>query len=68
MGIDIQVVATWLRGQCYYYVDPKIAETAHRVANEGVAEFCARKPDRFLGLGASRFRSRNWRSKNLNTA
>jgi aminocarboxymuconate-semialdehyde decarboxylase len=50
MGIDIQVVAP-APGQCYYYVDPKIAETAHRVANEGVAEFCARKPDRFLGLG-----------------
>lgn len=50
MGIDIQVVAP-APGQCYYYVDPKIAEHAHRVANDGVAEFCARKPDRFLGLG-----------------
>lgn len=50
MGIDIQVVAP-APGQCYYYVDPKIAEKAHRVANDGVAEFCSRKPDRFLGLG-----------------
>jgi aminocarboxymuconate-semialdehyde decarboxylase len=50
MGIDIQVVAP-APGQCYYYVDPKIAEAAHHITNDGVAEFCARKPDRFLGLG-----------------
>lgn len=50
MGIDIQVVAP-APGQCYYYVDPKIAKSAHRIVNDGVAEFCARKPDRFLGLG-----------------
>jgi aminocarboxymuconate-semialdehyde decarboxylase len=50
MGIDIQVVAP-APGQCYYTVDPKIAEQAHRIANEGVVEYCARKPDRFVGLG-----------------
>ena len=50
MGVDIQVVAP-APGQCYYTVDPKIAKTAHRLANDGVAEYCARKPDRFVGLG-----------------
>jgi aminocarboxymuconate-semialdehyde decarboxylase len=50
MGIDIQVVAP-APGQCYYSIDPKIAEAAHRIANEGVVEYCARKPDRFVGLG-----------------
>ena len=50
MGIDIQVVAP-APGQCYYTIDPKIAESAHRIANEGVVEYCARKPDRFVGLG-----------------
>ncbi len=50
MGIDIQVIAP-APGQCYYYVDPKIAEHAHRVTNDGVAEYCAQKPDRFIGLG-----------------
>jgi aminocarboxymuconate-semialdehyde decarboxylase len=50
MGIDIQVVAP-APGQCYYTVDPKIGEAAHRLANDGVAEYCARKPDRFVGLG-----------------
>ena len=50
MGIDIQVVAP-APGQCYYSIDPKIAEAAHRLANDGVVEYCARKPDRFVGLG-----------------
>src|SRR5439155_691885 len=50
MGIDIQVVAP-APGQCYYSIDPKIAEAAHRLANEGVVEYCSRKSDRFVGLG-----------------
>src|ERR1700744_53584 len=50
MGIDIQVVAP-APGQNYYSVDARVAEEAHRLANDGVAEYCARKPDRFLGLG-----------------
>jgi len=32
-------------------VDAKIGEQAHRLANDGVAEFCSRQPDRFVGLG-----------------
>jgi aminocarboxymuconate-semialdehyde decarboxylase len=50
MGIDLQVIAP-APPQCYYSVDAKLAETAHRLTNEGVAEFCSRKPDRFVGLG-----------------
>jgi aminocarboxymuconate-semialdehyde decarboxylase len=50
MGIDIQVVAP-APGQNYYTVDAKIAEQAHRLANDGIAEFCSRKADRFVGLG-----------------
>ena len=50
MGIDVQVVAP-APGQCYYSIDAKIAEHAHRVANEGVVEYCSRRPDRFVGLG-----------------
>src|SRR5579863_389772 len=50
MGIDIQVVAP-APPQCYYTIDSKIAEKIHRLANDGVAEFCARKSDRFVGLG-----------------
>jgi len=50
MGIDLQVIAP-APGQCYYTVDAKIGENAHRLANDGVAEYCSRKPDRFVGLG-----------------
>src|SRR5260221_5072109 len=50
MGIDIQVVAP-APGQCYYSIDPKIAEAAHRLANEGAVEYCSRKSDRFVRLG-----------------
>ena len=50
MGIDIQLVAP-APNQCYYSLDPKTAEAAHRLANDGVVEFCSRKPDRFVGLG-----------------
>src|ERR1700687_5213153 len=50
MGIDIQVVAS-APGQCYYSIDPKIAEAAHRLANDGVVEYCSRTADRFAGLG-----------------
>ncbi|WP_315833765.1 amidohydrolase family protein [Bradyrhizobium prioriisuperbiae] len=50
MGIDVQVVAP-APGQCYYAVPAEIAEKAHRLANDGVAEYCARHPDRFAGLG-----------------
>jgi aminocarboxymuconate-semialdehyde decarboxylase len=52
MGIDIQVVAP-APPQCYYSVPVEIAETAHRIANEGVAEYVARRPDRFVGLGVT---------------
>ena len=37
MGIDIQVVAP-APGQCYYTIDAKIGEAAHRLDNDGVAD------------------------------
>lgn len=50
MAIDIQVVAP-APGQCYFTVPTKIAEEAHRIVNDGVAEYVAKRPDRFIGLG-----------------
>ncbi len=50
MGVDIQVIAP-VPLQCYYTVEPGVAAAAHRMANEGVAEFVARRPERFVGLG-----------------
>jgi aminocarboxymuconate-semialdehyde decarboxylase len=50
MGIDMQLVAP-APGQCYYAVDAGIAAQAHRVTNEGVADYCGKHPDRLMGLG-----------------
>jgi aminocarboxymuconate-semialdehyde decarboxylase len=50
MAIDVQLVAP-TPGQCYYGLPTEIAGKAHRLANEGVAEYCAKRPDRFVGLG-----------------
>lgn len=51
MGIDIQVVMP-PPPQCYYTVPLDIAVKATRVLNDGIAEFVALKPDRFVGLGS----------------
>src|SRR3954469_1969988 len=46
MGIDIQVVAPApMPG--FYAIDTKIPEQAHRIVNDGMVEYCSRKPDRF---------------------
>jgi len=50
MGVDIQVVAP-PPGQCYYSLKVDVAKVAHKLTNEGVADYIARRPDRFLGFG-----------------
>ena len=37
--------------QCYYTVPLDIAVEAARIVNDGLAEYVARKPDRFVALG-----------------
>src|SRR5206468_10244451 len=51
MGIDFQVGMS-PPPQCYYTVPIDIAVKAAQLVNDGVAEFVARKPDRFAGLGS----------------
>jgi len=51
MGIDFQVVMS-PPPQCYYTVPIDIAVKAAQPVNDGIAEFVARKPDRFAGLGS----------------
>src|SRR5918992_583746 len=51
MGIDLQLVMP-PPPQCYYTVPLDVAVTAARMVNDGVAEYVARKPDRFLALGS----------------
>jgi aminocarboxymuconate-semialdehyde decarboxylase len=50
MGIDLQVVKP-PPPQCYYTVPLDIAVKAARMVNDGVAEYVARKPDRFVAFG-----------------
>ncbi len=51
MGIDIQIIAP-PPPQCYYTVPLDISVKATRILNDGIAEFCAVKPDRLKGFGA----------------
>ena len=50
MGLDMQLVMP-PPPQCYYTVPVEIAVKATRVVNDGIAEYVARKPDRFVALG-----------------
>jgi aminocarboxymuconate-semialdehyde decarboxylase len=51
MGIDVQVVCP-PPPQCYYTVPLDIAVPATRMVNDGIAEYIARKADRFVALGS----------------
>jgi aminocarboxymuconate-semialdehyde decarboxylase len=50
MGIDLQLVMP-PPNQCYYTVPIDIAVQAARMVNDGLAEYVARKPDRFIAFG-----------------
>ncbi|MBR0775161.1 amidohydrolase family protein [Bradyrhizobium diazoefficiens] len=67
MGIDIQLVAP-APGQCYYSIDAEIGARAHSAVNEGVAEFVARRPDRFMGLGVTTMQAPDLAVSELETA
>ncbi len=49
MGVDIQLVAP-PPPQCYYTVPLDIAVKATQIVNDGVAAFCAQRPDRLKPL------------------
>jgi aminocarboxymuconate-semialdehyde decarboxylase len=50
MGVDMQLVCP-PPNQCYYTVPVDIAVKASRMVNDGLAEFVAKRPDRFVALG-----------------
>jgi aminocarboxymuconate-semialdehyde decarboxylase len=50
MGIDVQLVMP-PPNQCYYTVPLDVAVPASRMVNDGLAEYVARRPDRFVALG-----------------
>ena len=51
MGIDVQVVMP-PPPQCCYTVPIDISVKASQIVNDGIAEYVARKPDRFVALGS----------------
>jgi predicted TIM-barrel fold metal-dependent hydrolase len=50
MGLDMQLVMP-PPPQCYYTVPVEIAVKAAQIVNDGIAEFVARAPDRYVALG-----------------
>src|SRR5262249_29952876 len=50
MGLDMQLVMP-PPNQCYYTVPLDIGVKAARRVNDGLAEYVARRPDRFVALG-----------------
>jgi aminocarboxymuconate-semialdehyde decarboxylase len=50
MGIDLQVVMP-APPQCYFTLPADIAVPATRMVNDGIAEYVAGRPDRFVALG-----------------
>jgi aminocarboxymuconate-semialdehyde decarboxylase len=50
MGIDMQLVMP-PPNQCFYTVPLDVSVQASRMVNDGLAEYVARKPDRFVALG-----------------
>lgn len=49
-GVDIQLVMP-PPPQCYYTVPIEVAAKAMQIINDGLAEYVARAPDRFVALG-----------------
>ena len=50
MGLDMQLIMP-PPNQCYYTVPLDVAVKASRLVNDGLAEYVAKKPDRFVALG-----------------
>jgi aminocarboxymuconate-semialdehyde decarboxylase len=50
MGIDVQLVCP-PPPQCFYTVPLEVSVKASRMVNDGLAEYVAKKPDRFVALG-----------------
>jgi aminocarboxymuconate-semialdehyde decarboxylase len=50
MGLDMQLIMP-PPPQCYYTVPLDIAVKAAQMVNDGLAEYVAKKPDRFVALG-----------------
>ena len=64
MGVDMQMIAP-PPPQCYYTVPLDIAVKAAQMVNDGIAAFCAKRPDRFKGFGTVPMSDGNEAAKEL---
>jgi aminocarboxymuconate-semialdehyde decarboxylase len=64
MGIDMQLVCP-PPPQCYYTIPLDIAVPATRMLNDGIAEFVAKYPDRYVALGGVPLSDGNEAAKEL---
>jgi aminocarboxymuconate-semialdehyde decarboxylase len=64
MGIDVQLVCP-PPPQCYYTVPLEIAVKATAMVNDGLAEFVAQRPDRYVALGGVPLMDGNEAAKEL---
>src|ERR1700674_1519226 len=67
MGIDLQV-ALPAPPQCYYRVPLDIAVKSAQMINDGIAEYCAKRPDRFVGFATVPMPDGNEAAKELERA
>ena len=67
MGIDVQV-ALPPPPQCFYTVPLEIAVKSAQMLNDGIAEYCAKKPDRFVGFATVPMPDGNEAAKELERA
>ena len=49
-GVDVQVISVNFPTTCSW-LEPELGLKAARLTNDTIAEFCATKPDRFVGVG-----------------
>jgi len=64
MGIDVQLVCP-PPPQCYYTIPLDIEVPATRMLNDGIAEFVAKYPDRYVALGGVPMQNGNEAAKEL---
>ncbi len=64
MGVDVQSLSV-APYQLFHWVEGELGLRAFRVINDDLAELVRTRPDRFLGLGQSRYRTRRPRIEEL---
>lgn len=67
IGIDVQAISP-SPSQFYYWADPALAADVVHRCNERIAELCAQRPDRLVGLGTVALQHPDLAAEQLDTA